>query len=104
MNEINTCTNDEQVDNTNDEEQSNIETVDKTISEDKALDICKEKLTGIWNVDILRVGTDNSGSDKIINIIKFTHYHILFFTNFVTSTKIYMFIRIFKHYLMFSTI
>lgn len=70
--------NDEQVDNIKDEEQSNIETVDKTISEDKALDICKEKLTGVWNIDFLRVGTDESGSDKIININDKTYYAIYY--------------------------
>jgi len=70
--------NDEQVDNIKDEEQSNTETVDKTISEEKALDICKEKVSGIWSSEFLKVGTDESGSDKIININDKTYYAIYY--------------------------
>jgi len=67
-----------QIDNTKDEEESNTETIDKTISEEKALDICKERLAEIWNVDFLSVGSDESGSDKIVNINDKTYYAIYY--------------------------
>jgi len=67
-----------QIDNTKDEEESNTETIDKTISEEKALDICKERLAEIWNVDFLSVGSDESGSDKIVNINDKTYYVIYY--------------------------
>lgn len=62
-----------QIDKTKDEEESQIV---KTISEDEALEICKEKLTGIWSPDFLKLGTDESGIDKIVSFEDKKYYAI----------------------------
>ena len=65
-----------QVGNIEDKEESQ---EDKIISEEEALAICKEKLSEIWNYDFLKLGSDKSGIDKIVNIkdkIYYAIYHI----------------------------
>lgn len=62
-----------QIDNSKDQNQSQIV---KTISEDEALEICKNKLIGIWSPDFLKLGTDKSGIDKIVSIEGKKYYAI----------------------------
>ena len=76
-----------QIDNIKDEEEAQVDNIedkeesqeDKIISEEEALAICKEKLSEIWNYDFLKLGSDKSGIDKIVNIkdkIYYAIYHI----------------------------
>ncbi len=65
-----------QIGNTEDKEKSQ---EDKIISEEKALAICREKVSEIWNYDFLKLGSDKSGADKTVNIkdkIYYAIYHI----------------------------
>lgn len=74
--QIDNIKDEEEVDNIEDKEESQ---EDKIISEEEALAICKEKLSEIWNYDFLKLGSDKSGIDKIVNIkdkIYYAIYHI----------------------------
>lgn len=65
-------TNNGQIENNN---QSNTQT-GKKISEDKALQICKEKLVGIWKPEFLKLGTNKSGIDKVVKVKDKSYYAI----------------------------
>lgn len=65
--------NNNQTSNTNNKE--NTQTVNK-ISEAKALQLCKDKLIGIWKPEFLKLGTDKSGIDKIVTVKGKKYYAI----------------------------
>lgn len=74
--QIDNIKDEEEVEHIKDKEESQ---EDKIISEEEALAICKEKLSEIWNYDFLKLGSDKSGIDKIVNIkdkIYYAIYHI----------------------------
>lgn len=71
----NTVQQEGKIDNTESEEESQII---EEISEEDALKLCKEKLNGIWNTDYLKLGTNESGIDKIVSFNGKEYYGIYY--------------------------
>ncbi len=52
--------------------------LDKQISEEEALQICKDSIKGTWNTDNLFIGNGEFGLDKIININGRQYYGVYY--------------------------
>lgn len=71
----NTLQQDNQIDNTESEEESQ---VTEEISEEKALKLCKEKVKEVWSTDWLKLGTNEAGLDKIVSFNGKEYYGIYY--------------------------
>ncbi len=50
----------------------------KQITEEEALELCKEKVKDVWDADSLTLGTDDSGLDKVIELNGHKYYGIYY--------------------------
>ena len=62
-------------DKANNKDKQNTQT-DNTITENKALQLCKQKLVGIWAPDFLTLGTNKSGINRIVKVGNKEYYAI----------------------------
>ncbi|MCC3669349.1 MULTISPECIES: hypothetical protein [Terrisporobacter] len=54
------------------------EELSKQITEEEALELCKEKVKDVWDADSLTLGTDDSGLDKVIELNGHKYYGIYY--------------------------
>lgn len=57
----------------------------KQITEEEALELCKEKVKDVWDADSLTLGTDDSGLDKVIELNGHKYYGIYYINDGVAG-------------------